>query len=1212
SLLDGACRIDGLMDRLRAIGQDAVAITDHGAMFGVVDFYKAARAAGVKPIIGCEVYVAPRSRHDKTHDLDRERYHLILLCENRTGYRNLCQLVSRAYTEGFYVKPRVDRDLLAQYHEGLICLSACLYGEVSRNILRGQYEEAKKAALWYRGIFGDGNYFLEIQDHGLPESQEAARGVLRLGAEAGIPLVLTNDAHYLTREGAYTQDVLMCIQMNRTVDDPDRLRFRSSELYVKSGEEMGALFPHHPEAMKNTRRIADRCNVEFTFGERHLPQFTLPEGQGDSAAYLRRLAEEGFARRYPGDPPDGTPGSPPDGPPGYRQRLAYELAMIERMGFVDYFLIVSDFIGYARRRGIPVGPGRGSAAGSIVSYCLRITDVDPMKYELYFERFLNPERVSMPDIDIDFCYIRRQEVIDYVVGKYGADRVAQIVTFGTMAARAVIRDVGRVLGYTYAEVDVVAKMVPFAVHMTLDTALKASPQLHDAVQNDPRVARLIDTAKALEGMPRHASTHAAGVVITALPVSTYVPLATNEEAVVTQFPMNTLEELGLLKMDFLGLRNLTVISDTERMAREGQDPLFRLADIPEDDPETFAMLAQGKTAGVFQLESAGMTGVCVGLVPQSIEDITAVVALYRPGPMDSIPRFIDSKRHPEKVTYKHPMLRDILRVTYGCIVYQEQVLEIFRRLAGFSLGKADMVRRAMSKKKVAELARERENFIHGNPSENIPGAVRIGVDARTAQGIFDEIMDFANYAFNKAHAVSYAVIAYQTAYLKCHYPQAYMAALLTSVLDWSGKVAEYVVACQEMGIRVAPPDINKSEAGFSVSPEGDILFGLVAVKNVGRAYIQALLADRAQNGPFSSFFSFCARMFARDANRRAVESLIKSGAMDRFGASRLALIDAYGVVLSDLETRRRRNLEGQFSLFGDTDEVGVEAPLSGAQEDSVRDRLAMEKECTGLYLSGHPLDAFRTELRRVGGPPLRRILDDFAQEEGVPRVFRDGQRVTVAGLLTSVRTKTTRNNSLMAYANLEDATATVELLVFAGALGRCGSYLSEDKAVVVTGRISAREDREPTILVDELRPLSDLATLSAAALSPTVLPPTALSPATPTPVAPASVSSAPVTSAPVASAAVASAAVASSASVASAPVPPVAETEKKLYLKLSMKSHPKANRLRALLNMFPGAMPVVICDSDTGRRLGAVCAADDRLLRELRDWYGAENVVMKL
>ncbi|MBR5533230.1 MAG: DNA polymerase III subunit alpha, partial [Ruminiclostridium sp.] len=760
SLLDGACRIQGLVQRAQELGQTAVAVTDHGVMYGAVDFYKAAKAAGIKPIIGCEVYVAPRSRFDRNQD-DRPR-HLVLLCQNDTGYRNLCALVSRSFTEGFYGKPRVDMDLLKEYHEGLIALSACLAGEIPTRILAGDYEGAKAHALEMRAIFGPEDYYLELQDHSIPEQKEAARGILKLHKETGIPLVVTNDAHYLTRQDASLQDVLMCVQMGRTVEDPNRMRFETEEFYIKSEEEMAALFPDWPEAMENTAKIAERCNVDFQFGTYHLPEFKLPEGYTDGDAYFETLCRQGFARRYP------------NGSQEYLDQLEYEMAMIRRMGFVEYFLIVSDFIGYAKSKDIPVGPGRGSAAGSMVAYCLDITDVDPMKYSLYFERFLNPERVSMPDIDVDFCYRRRGEVIDYVNRKYGADHVAQIVTFGTMAAKGAIRDVGRALNIPYAEVDAIAKQVPNALHITLENALNLSKPLREMYESDPTVQNLIDTAKGLEGMPRHASTHAAGVVITRNPADTYVPLAKNDEAVVTQYPMTTLEELGLLKMDFLALRNLTVLDDAVQLVKT-HTPDFRLNQIPDDDPATFRMLSEGKTCGVFQMESAGMTGVCVGLKPKDIEDITAIIALYRPGPMDSIPRFISSKHNPKTVTYKTPALEPILANTYGCIVYQEQVIEIFRRLAGYSLGQADMVRRAMSKKKLKDIQRERAAFLHGDPERTITGCIANGIPAEMAESIYDEITDFANYAFNKAHAVCYAIVAYQTAWFKCHYPREYMA-----------------------------------------------------------------------------------------------------------------------------------------------------------------------------------------------------------------------------------------------------------------------------------------------------------------------------------------------------------------------------------------------------------------------------------------------------
>ena len=769
SLLDGACRIPGLVARAKELGQTAIAVTDHGVMYGAVDFYKAAKAEGIKPIIGCEVYVAPRTRFDRVHEIDDRPYHLVLLCRNETGYRNLSALVSRGFTEGFYSKPRVDWELLEQYHEGIIALSACLAGQLPRLLLAGDYARAKAYAIQMRDLFGPDSYYLELQDHGIPQQREVIRGLLQLHEETGIPLVATNDAHYLTRQDAGIQDVLMCIQMGRTVDDPTRMRFETQEFYLKSEDEMAALFPDWPEALENTAKIAEACNVDFQFGVYHLPEFKLPEGWTDGDAYFEHLCRTGFARRYP------------DGSEEYEKQLDYEMAMIRRMGFVEYFLIVSDFIGYAKSHDIPVGPGRGSAAGSMVAYCMDITDVDPMKYSLYFERFLNPERVSMPDIDVDFCYRRRGEVIDYVNRKYGSDHVAQIVTFGTMAAKGAIRDVGRALDVPYADVDAIAKQVPNSLHMTLNAALTLSKPLREMYEKDPTVQKIIDTAKGLEGMPRHASTHAAGVVITRNPVDTYVPLAKNDEAVVTQYTMTTLEELGLLKMDFLALRNLTVLDDAIQMVRT-HTPDFDLRTIPDDDPQTFQMLSDGRTCGVFQMESAGMTGVCVGLKPKDIEDITAIIALYRPGPMDSIPRFIASKHDPASVRYKHPSLEPILSNTYGCIVYQEQVIEIFRRLAGYSLGQADMVRRAMSKKKLKDIQREREAFLHGDPERNIAGCAANGIPQETAESIYDEITDFANYAFNKAHAVCYAIVAYQTAWFKCHYPREYMAALLTSVL----------------------------------------------------------------------------------------------------------------------------------------------------------------------------------------------------------------------------------------------------------------------------------------------------------------------------------------------------------------------------------------------------------------------------------------------
>lgn len=1059
SLLDGANRISSMMDHLKEIGQTSVAITDHGVMYGAVDFYRAAKAAGIKPIIGCEVYVAPRSRFDKVHGQDNNPYHLVLLCKNQEGYRNLIHMVSLSFAEGFYNRPRVDKNLLREYSDGLIALSACLAGEVPRQLLANNYAGAKRSAEEYREIFGEGNFFLEVQDHGLPEQRDTNPQIFRLSEELGIPVVLTNDAHYTTRQDAHLQDVLMCIQTGHTIEDPDRMRFETEEFYLKSEEEMAALFPEHPEILTNTQEIAERCNVDFEFGKYHLPAYDVPEGY-TAKEYLHKLCMEGLRQHY-GDDTEK------------RERLEYELDMIDQMGFVDYFLIVWDFIHYAKTHGIPVGPGRGSAAGSIVAYCLGITTIDPLKYSLYFERFLNPERVSMPDIDVDFCYVRRQEVIDYVTNKYGADHVAQIVTFGTMAARGAIRDVGRVLNIPYSDCDTVAKLIPNELHITLQKALDASEQLRSLYESDENVHQLIDTARAIEGMPRHASTHAAGVVITHEPVDHYVPLAANDGNMVTQFVMTTLEELGLLKMDFLGLRNLTVLADSEKMVQQ-TDPSFRLDGISLDDDATYQMLAQGKTCGVFQLESAGITNVVTGLRPHSIEDITAVVALYRPGPMQSIPRYIACKHDPSQVKYKHPLLKDILDVTYGCMVYQEQVMEVFRVLAGYSLGKADMVRRAMSKKKMKELAKERTNFIYGNEELGIDGAVKRGVDEQTAESIFDEIMDFANYAFNKAHAVSYAIVSFQTAYMKCHYPSEYMAALLTSILDSSGKVSEYIMECRSMGIPVLPPDVNESREGFVSLPDGGaIRFGLAAIRNVGRAFLKSLEQERAQQGMFVSFEDFCERMYSYDLNKRILEGLIKAGAFDSMGYQRNQLLAIYEKVLSSVANNRRRNLEGQMDLFGlATEEKKETIALPKVAELSKREILSMEKETTGLYLSGHPLDEYTELVRKADCAQIHRIEEDLNGENDQP-VYQDGMNVVLSGVITTIRLKTTRNNSMMAYVTAEDLTGSIELVVFSSALQQAGDSLQEDKAVFLAGRIDARENEAPKLIVSAVFPLEE-------------------------------------------------------------------------------------------------------------------------------------------
>ena len=1158
SLLDGACRISEMAKRARELGQDALAITDHGVMYGSVAFYKACRAAGVKPIIGCEVYVAPRSLYDREYGVDNNYSHLILLCRNETGYHNLCRLVSKSFTDGFYVKPRIDWSLLHEHAEGLVCLSACLAGDIPQKLVHGQYEQAKERALELDALFGRGGFYLELQDHGIPDERRAAQGLIRLHRETGIPLVATNDAHYLRQEDARLQDVLMCIQTGKTVDETDRMRFDSDQLYLKSEEEMRALFPEWPEAFDNTVKIAEMCDFDFEFGHYHLPQFALPAGETDSYAYLRRLCFEGLAVRYPGYGRELS------------DRLEYELSVIRQMGFVDYFLIVWDFVRCAKSRGIPVGPGRGSAAGSLVSYTLRITDVDPIKYSLFFERFLNPERVTMPDIDMDFCVRRRGEVIDYVTRKYGSDHVAQIVTFGTMKARAAIRDVGRALNVSYGETDAVAKQVPFDPKMTLDKALTLSKPLKEYYDTDDRLRNLIDTARGLEGMPRHASTHAAGVVISRNPLTDYVPLAKPDEAIVCQFPMTELEELGLLKMDFLGLRNLTVLEDAAGLVRK-TDPGFSVDAIPEDDPETFRMLTEGRTSGVFQLESAGMTGVAVGLRPKSIEDITAIIALYRPGPMDSIPRFLECAVHPERITYKHPLLEPILRVTYGCIVYQEQVIEIFRRLAGFSLGQADMIRRAMSKKKHDVIDAERRAFVYGDPERSIAGCVANGVPEDAANSIYDEILDFASYAFNKAHAVSYAIVCYRTAWMKCHWPREYMAALLTSVLDSAGKVAEYIAECRTMGIKLLPPDVNESDADFTVVGQ-NLRFGLVAVKGIGRGFINAVMEERAENGPFTAFDEFCRRMYGHELNRRPVESLIRAGAFDSLGYKRKALLQVLDSVLDGVAGEGRRNVAGQLDLFSmDADEPVSTLELPEVEEFSPAEKMAMEKETTGLYLTGHPMDDYREVAQKLGAVPVGSILSAF-QEQDEPQRFRDGQYVTLAGVVSSVRIRTTKNNTLMCYVMLEDDTGAMELIAFSRLVDTSGVYLKENEAVYCAGRISVRDEKDPQLMLDAVGPLAALTTDGAVETARAAL---------------------------------------SSARSGRSPQKQPDAAPKTLWVKLPSREDPAFRRIGLILNMFPGTEPLVVYFEDTKKRLGARCVIHPAFVEELCELLGKDNVVVK-
>ena len=1139
SLLDGACRIDGLMDRVKELGQAAVAITGHGVMFGCIAFYKAAKAAGVKPIIGCEVYVARRRMEDRVHGIDNDPYHLVLLCENRKGYENLCLMVSEAFTHGFYGKPRVDLELLEKYHEGLIATSACLAGGVAQYLMEEDYESAKAYARKMSDIFGPERFYLELQDHGIDEQRMVNQGVLRLARETNLPLIVSNDAHYLRKEDAEMQDVLLCIQTGRTVDEPNRMRFQTEEFYIKSEEELRKLFPNCDEAFENTVKIADMCNLEFVFNEYHLPSFPVPEGYTNEE-YFRKVCYDGFKERYENPPEE------------YLDRLEYEIGVISRMGYVNYYLIVWDFIRYAKEQGIPVGPGRGSGAASIVAYCMHITEVDPMKYALIFERFLNPERVSMPDFDTDFCQERRGEVIEYVMRKYGADHVAQIATFGTMAARGAIRDVGRALNFTYAETDIVAKLVPTTLHITLKEALEVSPKLKEMYDGDDRVKKLIDTAMSLEGMPRNTSTHAAGVVITAEPVCSYVPLSRNDDTIVTQYTMTTIEELGLLKMDFLGLRNLTVIRDAE-MQIQKINPGFSMDAAPDDDDATFQMLREGKTQGVFQLESAGMTGVCVNMKAGSIEDITAIVALYRPGPMDSIPTFIENKLNRKKVTYKTPLLEPILKVTYGCIVYQEQVIEIFRRLGGYTMGQADNIRRAISKKKMKVIEAERKVFVYGDEKQGIAGCIANGVSEAVGQSIYDEIVAFANYAFNKAHAVCYAVVSYQTAYLKCHYPRQYMAALMTSVLDSATKISGYIAECKDMGIPVLPPDINHSEDHFTV--EGDaIRFGLGAVKNVGRGLIRSMAAKRAESGPFKSLEDFLQRMGEGELNKRAVENFIKCGALDCFGRNRSELLAVYESMMDTVSSTRKKNLEGQMGLFAMLDDdAAVEIPIPRLPELSKAELMAYEKETTGIYISGHPMDDYRALLKNTHVVPIGDLMEEESK-------FQDDQIVSVAGIVQGAKMKTTRNNSMMAYVTVEDDTAAIEMLAFSNVLSQYGGYLRENSPVVITGRLSIRDDKEPQIVINRARPISDF----------------------------------------------------EGGAVVEEPAPKTqAPRQGTLYLKIPSETNALYRKVKAILNMFPGDSGVVLYFADTKVRRGTRCMLADSMIHELKNVLGHGNVVLK-
>ena len=1061
SLLDGSNKINEYVARVKELGMNSAAITDHGVMFGCIDFYRAAKAAGIKPILGCEVYVAPGSRFDREIGQAEDRYyHLVLLAENNHGYENLMKIVSKAFVDGFYYKPRVDMDLLQEYHEGIIALSACLAGEVAKNITRGMYEEAKSAALRYEKIFGKGNFFLELQDHGIPQQQRVNQQLLRMSQETGIALVATNDVHYTYDTDAEAHDILLCVQTRKLLSDENRMRYEGGQYYVKSPEEMAELFPYIPEALENTQKIADRCEVEIEFGVTKLPKFDVPAPY-TSWEYLNKLCYDGLKERYSGDLTE------------LEKRLEYELGVIKTMGYVDYFLIVWDFIRFSRDHDIMVGPGRGSAAGSLVSYTLGITKLDPIKYNLLFERFLNPERVSMPDIDVDFCFERRQEVIDYVVEKYGKDRVVQIVTFGTMAARGVIRDVGRVMDLPYAQCDAIAKMIPEELNITIDKALKMNPELKNLYTTDETVKKLIDMSRRLEGLPRHTSMHAAGVVISQKSVDEYVPLArASDGSIVTQFTMTTLEELGLLKMDFLGLRTLTVIQKAVKLIEKNKGISLDMDHVDYNDKAVYDMLGAGKTEGVFQLESAGMTSFMKELKPESLEDVIAGISLYRPGPMDFIPQYIEGKNNPDSIHFLCPQLEPILSATYGCIVYQEQVMQIVRSLGGYTLGRSDLVRRAMSKKKAAVMEKERQNFVYGNEEEGVPGCVNRGISEEIANKIYEQMMDFAKYAFNKSHAAAYAVVAYQTAYLKCHFPVEFMAALMTSVIDNPPKVADYILSCRRMGIAILPPDINKGDSTFSVDG-GGIRYGLSAIKSIGKPVIEAIVAERNQRGDFTSLRDFIERMTGKDVNKKAIENFIKAGAFDELPGNRRQKMMVYAQILDAIVQEKKNMMAGQMSLFdfvSEEEKTAYEIHMPDVEEYPKEAKLAFEKEVLGIYISGHPLEEYETCWRKN----ISAVTTDFMpdEESGQPKV-RDGQQVIVGGMITEKTIKYTKTNKVMAFLTLEDLLGTVEIVVFPRDYEKNVRLMEIDEKVFIKGRVSVEEERASKVICESMYSFED-------------------------------------------------------------------------------------------------------------------------------------------
>ena len=1167
SLLDGACRIKKIAAAAKQKGFDSLAITDHGVMYGVIDFYRACKKEGIHPVIGCEVYVAPKSRFDKTNSFEKY-YHMVLLCENNTGYHNLIKLVSKGFTEGFYSKPRIDDSLLEEYHEGLICLSACLAGEIPRKLSAGDYKGAKQKAEYYRDLFGKENFYIELQDHGIEEQKRIIPDLVRIADEIGVGLVATNDSHYIEKEDSVIQSILLCIQTNRTLDDPDKMEFKTNEFYLKTEDEMREVFSKYPQALENTHDIAMRCNVEFEFGVRRLPHYTVPNNE-NHLDYFRRQCYKGLNRHY-GDNPDQS----------LIDRLEHEIGIINRMGFVDYFLIVNDFVQYAKSNGIPVGPGRGSGAGSLCAYCIGITEVDPIKYNLIFERFLNPDRVSMPDFDIDFCAERRGEVIDYVVRKYGEDNVVQIITFGTLGGKQAIRDIARVMGLPYAVGDEISKMVPREVNITIRRAMELNPKLRERYDGNPQIKELLDYAMRVEGMPRQSGMHAAGVVITENPVSDYVPLSKKDDNVVTQFTMTTIEELGLLKMDFLGLRNLTVIDDAEKLIRRSH-PDYDPGSIRDDDPAVYDLYSKGLTEGVFQFESNGMKSVLTRLKPDSIEDLIAVVSLYRPGPVDSIPTYIECRHNPSKVKYKHPLLRDILGVTYGCIVYQEQVMQILRTLAGYSLGRADTVRRAMSKKKADVMEHEREVFINGEVDENgnviTEGCLRRGVDRRVAESLFNEMESFARYAFNKSHAAAYAIVSYKTAWLKVHYTREYMAALLSNFLDDQGKLAKYTSECKNFGIRVLPPHVNYSMPGFSVSGK-DIRYGLLAVKNIGRQFIDQIVAGRRYK-PYSSFYDFCKRNHGRNMNSRALESLIKCGALDGLGANRRQMLTMSKTVLDDLDYESKHNLNGQMSLFDmGAQEVKSSEPVVPDLPEFPEDELMrMEKEIAGMYISGHPVDKYSLFSERIEADSIGDIIADESE-------YHDRQKVTVVGIIAKASTIQTSTHKLMAYATVEDRFGSVELVIFPNVYERCSIHLIEGNVVVVKGALDFRENQAPKIIcdtVDKARPNEECESTPQSAQKPEQnIKPSNQSFSKPQ----------------------------QSGSVI--PKNPTA-----LYIKIDDLNTELYRRAKRVIDIFDGRTPVIFYLADTKRQVKAPAnmwvSLNEVMIRELKYQLGEKNVVVK-